>query len=38
MKNQWDFIADLMKLFYTLYFSVKKYFNCGGNSLDFFHF
>ena len=38
MKNQWDFIPDLMKLFYTLYFSLKIYFNCVGNSLAFFHF
>ena len=22
MKNQWDFIPDVMKLFYTLYFSL----------------
>ena len=38
MKNQWDFIPDLMKLFYTLYFSFKIYFNYGGNSLAFFDF
>ena len=31
MKNQWDSIPNLMKLFYTLYFSLKIYFNCGGN-------
>ena len=38
MKNQWDFILDLMKLFYILYFLLKIYFNCGSNSLAFFHF
>ena len=36
MKNQCDFILDLMKLFYILYFSLKIYFNCGSNSLAFF--
>ena len=38
MNNQWDFIPDLIKVFYNFYFSLKIYFNCGGNSLAFFHF
>ena len=29
MKNQWNLIPDLIKLFYTLYFSLKIYFNFG---------
>ena len=38
MKNQWNFIPDLMKLFSTLYFSFKIYLSYCGNSFTFFLF